>query len=146
MAGITNRGKRRLLEWPFNALALPTSFYAILASAFASAQDTSVISSCTIVPDNDNGYTHTALSKNTTDFPGITQDDTGDKATIRIKNLSWTASGGDMPSGAGATYLILTTGTAGTDDVIAFWSLTSARQVSTGQSLQVNNAELDLTE
>jgi hypothetical protein len=93
-----------------------------------------------------NGYNHISLGLNTTDFPAITQDDTGDKASILVRDLAWTASGGNLPSTTGAIYLVLTSGISGASDVLAFWSLTAPRQVSTTQQILINSAELDLTE
>ena len=149
MTGITNRGKRRLLEWPFNALALPVNFYAALfTAATAPTATTSTRAALTEIAAG-NGYTACgiALSKNTTDFPGITQDDTNNKGKVLVRNLTWTAAGGDLPiNDVGARYMCLCTGTAGTDDIIAFWDLGAARVVTATQALQVNAAELDLTE
>jgi hypothetical protein len=148
MAGITNRGKYKILASIFNAVALPTSFYAALVTTTPTA-DTNIKSELTEAA-NGTGYTTGGLilAKNTTDFPTLTEDDTLDKATIKIKNLAWTASAGLLPSNAGATHLILTddNATQGSREVWAFWSLGAARQVSDTQQLQVNNAEIDITE
>jgi hypothetical protein len=149
MTGVTNRGKRRFLEWPLNALALPTNFFAALFTAANSpTATTSTRSSLTEVAAG-NGYTAggISLSKNATDFPSITQDDTNNLAKILVRNLTWTASGGDLPADdVGARWMCLCSGTAGTDDIISYWDLGASRVVTNTQQLQVNAAEIDVVD
>ncbi len=149
-SGITNRGKYKLLDWVFRGTALPTNFYvALITSAVAPTVDTNTFSELTEIVAG-NGYTAggISLTKNSTDFDTLTEDDSGDKGLVQIKDLVWTASGGTLPgSGNGARYAILTddNATQGSRLVIAWWDLTSDRSVSTGQTLTLQNCELDLT-
>lgn len=149
MTGVTNRGKRRLLEWPLNATTLPTNFFAALFTAnFTPIATTSIRSALQEVVAG-NGYTAggIALAKNVTDFPGITQDDTNNLSKILVRNLTWTAIGGDLPANdVGARWMGLCSGAAGVDDVIAFWDLGASRVVTNTQQLQVNSAEIDITD
>jgi hypothetical protein len=97
-----------------------------------------------------NGYTAggISLTKNSTDFDVLTEDDTGDLGKIQIKDLTWTASGGSLPgSGNGARWAVLTddNATQGNRIVIAWWDLTSDRSVSVGQPLTLQDCELRLT-
>lgn len=149
MAGWTNRGKYTILG-PIRGVALPTNFFAALVtSATAPVADTNTKSELTELA-NGNGYTTggISLTKNTTDFDVYTEDDTNDRALLQIKDLVWTASGGSLPATGGARYLILTddNGTQGSRLVIFFWDLTADRQVSVGQSLTIQDAEIRLTE
>lgn len=68
---------------------------------------------------------------------------------MQIKDVAWTAAGGPIPSGgSGASYAVLLddNGTIANREVLAYWSLTSARSVSTGQTLTLQDLELRLLE
>lgn len=149
-SGITNRGKYKLLDWVFRASTLPTNFYvALCTSAATPTVDTNTFSELTEIAAG-NGYTTggISLTKNSTDFDVLTEDDTGDLGKIQIKDLTWTASGGSLPgSGNGARWAVLTddNATQGNRIVIAWWDLTSDRSVSVGQPLTLQDCELRLT-
>lgn len=149
-SGITNRGKYKLLDWVFRASTLPTNFYvALCTSAATPTVDTNTFSELTEIAAG-NGYTAggTSLTKNSTDFDVLTEDDTGDLGKIQIKDLTWTASGGSLPgSGNGARWAVLTddNATQGNRIVLAWWDLTSDRSVSVGQPLTLQDCELRLT-
>lgn len=151
MAGLTNKGKMRILEAIFNGGTLPTNFYvALVTSAAAPDADTNTLSQLTEIAAG-NGYTSGGyqLTKNSTDFPSLTEDDSGNKGTIKIKTLTWSASGGPVPaSGSGARYAVLTdaNGTVGSREVWAWWDLVEDRAVSSGQDLSLTNLEIDLQE
>mgnify|MGYP000920312131 FL=1 len=149
-SGMTNRGNKLLFDYVFRATALPTNFYvALITSAVAPTADTNTFSELTEIAAG-NGYTSggISLTKNSTDFDVLTEDDANDKAIIQIKDLVWTASGGSIPaSGNGARYAILTdyNATMGSRQVLAWWDLTSDRTVSSGQPLTLQDCELDIT-
>jgi hypothetical protein len=68
---------------------------------------------------------------------------------VQAKDLVWTASGGTLPaSGNGARYCVFTddNGTDGSREIITYFDLVSDRQVSSGQSLTLQNCEVRLTE
>lgn len=147
MAGLTNHGTYQFMNILFNGATIPTNWYAALTSS--TPTDATDTKNTLTESANGNGYTTggISLTKNTTDFPGITENDASHYSSIRVKNLTWTASGGNMPSDTGATYLILTDDNATQTSriVFAYWSLGGARQVTDTQQLQVNNAELRFT-
>lgn len=149
-SGFTNRGKFLLFGYVFRGTTLPTNFYVALAtSATAPTADTNTLGELTEITAG-NGYTTGgySLARNATDFDTLTEDDTGDKALIQLKDVAWTASGGNLPaSGSGARYAVLTddNATVASRQVLAFWDLTSDRTVSSGQPLTLQNCELDLT-
>lgn len=151
MAGWTNKGKYRFFDWLFRGGTLPTNFYVFLATAaVAPAPDINTKSELTEIA-NGNGYTTggISLSLNSTDFDVLTEDDANDRALIQIKDLVWTAAGGNLPgSGDGARYACLTddNGTQGSREVLAYWDLGADRQVSATQTLTVQNCELRLVE
>jgi hypothetical protein len=153
MAGWTNRGKFMMMDGYFRATSaqIPTTFYvALVTSAAAPTADTNTLSELTQVAAG-NGYTSggIAVARNSTDFDVLTEDDTGDQAVLQIKDLVWTASGGTLPaSGSGARYAVLTddNATVASRRVVAWWDLVSDRSVSSGQTLTLQNCELDITE
>lgn len=151
MAGFTNKGKARMLNGFMRGQSVPTTFYmALCTSATAPTQDTNTFSELTEIAAG-NGYTTggLAVARNTTDFDTFTEDDTGDLAYVRIKDLVWTASGGNLPaSGSGARYAVLLddNGTVGSREVLAYFDLSSDRTVSTGQTLTLVDLELRLTQ
>ena len=152
MAGITNRGKYKILNYYFRRQGtLPTNFYIpLITSAVAPTADTNTLSELTQIASG-NGYTTNGISltPGTTDFDVMTEDDTNDKAILQLKDIVWTASGGSMPgSGNGARYAPLTddNATPGSRDVIAWWDLVSDRVISDTQTLTLQNCEIDLTE
>ena len=151
MAGWTNKGKFRMLDWVFRATAAPTNFYvALVTSAVAPAADINTKSELTEIV-NGQGYTTggISLTKNATDFDVLTEDDTNDRGLIQIKDLVWTASGGPIPaSGNGARYAVFTDDnvTQGSREIIGYWDLVSDRTVSDTQTLTLQDCELRLNE
>lgn len=148
---VTNRGKYLILQEFFrNPTEFTTLYIALITSAAAPTVDTNTFSELTEIAAW-NGYTAggISLSRNSTDFDTLTEDDSGNLAYIRARDIVWTASGGSLPgSGNGARYAILTddNGTQGSRQVIAYWDLTSDRTVSSGQTLTLTDCEIRLTE
>ncbi|MCZ2077898.1 MAG: hypothetical protein LC130_23205 [Bryobacterales bacterium] len=146
---VTNKGKYRILDVYFRNGTEPTTFYMFLAtSAAAVVADTNTKSELTEVATG-NGYTAggIAVARDSTDFDVLTEDDTNDKALVQIKDLVWTASGGNLPGSGAARYAVLTddNGTLGSREVIGGFDLSSDRVVSSGQTLTLQNCEFDLT-
>jgi len=151
MAGWTNKGKISVMDWSFRGATIPTNFYvALVTSTTAPGADTNTLGDLTQIQTG-NGYSDGGyqLTPNSTDFDTLTEDDTADKGIIKIKDVAWTASGGNIPaSGNGARYAVLTddNATVANRIVIAYWDLTSDRTVSDTQTLTLIDLELDLTE
>jgi len=98
-----------------------------------------------------NGYTDGGfeLTPGATDIPTSTQDNSGDKAFVRIKDIAWTASGGTLPSsGDGARWAVLTddNATVANRQVIAYFDLNANRQIGNTEVLTLQNLTLELTE
>lgn len=151
MAGFTNKGKYHLLNIALRNGTEPTNFYvALVTSATAPTADTNTLSQLTEIATG-NGYTTGgySLNRDSTDFDTMTEDDSADRGYAQVKDIVWTASGGNLPaSGSGARYAVLTddNATVGSREVWAYWDLTSDRTVSTGQTLTLQNLELRLNE
>lgn len=146
----TNKGKFHVLGVTFRNATEKTNYYvALVTSATAPTADTNTLSQLTEIA-NGNGYTTGGyqLTPNTTDFDTLTEDDSGDKGLVQIKDVAWTASGGTLPgSGSGARYAVLIDDnvTVGSREVYAWWDLSSDRSVSSGQTLTLQNLELNIT-
>lgn len=151
MAGWTNKGKAHVLDVTFRGTAAPTNYYvALVTSAAAPTADTNTLSQLTEITAG-NGYTSggISLTRNSTDFDSLVEDDTGDQGELQIKDLVWTASGGSIPgSGNGARYAVLTDDnvTVGSREVYIYWDLTSDRSVSDGQTLTLQDCQIDINE
>lgn len=148
-SGYTNRGKFKELETRYRNVAVPTAYHVPLVKSTPTA-DTNVMSDETEIATG-NGYTSggDALTPGATDFDVLTEDDTGDLAFVQLRDIVYTASGGDLPSDSvGATFMLLTDDnvTVSAREVYLYWDLGGARVVSNGQSLTIQDAEARLTE
>lgn len=109
---MTNKGKRDLLQHEFiRTESLPTNYYvALVTDSGSPGDDTNLMSDLTEVP-NGNGYTSGGiqLTPGATDFDTITEDDENDRGEIKIKDLTFLATGGAIPiSGDPVHYAVLT--------------------------------------
>lgn len=144
-SGLTNKGINNILDIVFRGATPPTNFYmALCTSATAPSADTNTFTQLTEIAAG-NGYTSGGyqLSRNSTDFDSLVEDDTNDQADLLIKDVTWTASGGSIPgSGNGARYAVLLDddGTVANREVWAFWDLSSDRSVSDGQDLTLEDS------
>lgn len=151
MAGWTNRGKYNALAQRFRGVSGETNLYvALVTSAVAPDADTNTLGQLTEIQAG-NGYASGGyqLSRNDTDFDVLTEDDGNDRALVQVKDVVWTASGGNIPaSGGGARYAVLTDddGTIGNREVEVYWDLSSDRTVSDGQTLTLQNLEIRINE
>lgn len=152
MAGWTNRGKKRIIDYWFRRTGgLPTNFYlALCTSANTPTADTNIMSDLTEIAAG-NGYTAggTVIVPNGSYFPYLAEDDVNDRAVMIAQQMGWTASGGNLPaSGNGARWLVLTddNATPASRDVICYWDLVSDRTVSNGQLLQLVDMTIRATE
>jgi hypothetical protein len=152
-SGITNKGLASILKSAFQnqTTTPPTAYYlALVTSTAAPTVDTNTwsdLSANEIAAGN--GYTANGQSftANTTDFATLTEDDTNDLGSITLKDVTWAASGGTIPSsGSGARYLVLmdNNGTPASRIVLAWWDLGVDRSASSGTNLTVAAPKLSL--
>jgi len=147
-SGWTNKGKMRLLE-TMRGVSLPTNFYMALITSTPDA-DTNLMSDETEITAG-NGYVTggISLTKNATDFDVITESDASDYGEIQLKNIVWTASGGNVPSGgSGARFAVLTDddGTIADREIWIYFDLSSNRTVSDTQTLTLTDCAARLSE
>ena len=143
MATITTRGRTVLMQW-MRGTSMPSALAMVLVTDTPTAA-TKVQSELTEVA-NGNGYTTggISVSLNSTDFDSFAEDDTADETEIQIKNLVWTASGGNIPaSGSGPLFAVLVDD-AVDPNVIAYFSFDTAQTVLSGNSLTLIDFRLIL--
>lgn len=143
MAGFTNRGKKLILDTYFRGATAPANFYLILCtSAVTPTADTNTQSELTQITGG-TGYTTNGVSiaRNSTDFDTMTEDDTNDWAQALLKDIVWTASGGNLGPARWAV-LVDDNATPGSRQVIAYFDLGSDRTVSDTQTLTLVDCTL----
>lgn len=150
MVGWTNRGKVNVLDERYRATTLPINYYiALVRATTAPTPDTNTLGELTQISTgtgySDGGFT---LNLNSTDFDVLTEDDGNDRALIQIKDVVFTASGGNLDSGAGARHAIFTDHNAviASREVEHYFDLVSDRNVSTGQTLTLQDLEIRIDE
>ena len=150
MAGVTNRGKKVILNTYFRADATdePTAF----KMALVLAADPPVVDDKTLADVSEiatgNGYAAggTAITRDATGFDVITEDDGADRGLVQAADVVYTASGGPIPaSGLGARFACLMDD-ASTPNMVAFFDLASDRTISNGQTLTLQVCEIRLNE
>lgn len=152
MSGWTNKGKAAIMDSYFRATGTPGTFYIALCTPDTTpTADTNTFNDLTEI-NAGSGYTSGgyALDRNDTDFDTLTEDDTNDRGDLQIKDVTWTASGGPIPcsGGSGARWAVMLDDitTVTSREVISYWDLSSARSVTDGQDLTLQDLELRLTE
>jgi len=161
-SGITNKGKAWILETVFrkqrnaSGTLSDVMYIALVTSSnVPNADDTTWADLNSTEIAVGNGYTAggTALALGTTDFDTVISDadaDTNDYGYIRLKDISWSASGGSIPDSGTASYAVLMDNAGGAADntankLIAWWDLGGTRSVSAGQTLSLQDLEIRLT-
>lgn len=148
MAGWTNKGKLDALKVLHDGTSGPTNFYVhLVTDATVPGPASTTLGTFTEVSGG--GYAAKQLAKNTTDFP-VSANGTANDAYIQIKDLTWTASGGNIGTTANAIrYALLTDDngtTAAARNVYYYWDLGSDKIVSDGDSLTLKQLQIDLNE
>ncbi len=148
-SGWTNKGCAEILDAFFRGASLQTNYYvALCTDANTPDADTNLLSDLTEIAAG-SGYTSGGyqLTPNGTDFDTLTENDTDDRAICQIKDVVYTASGGTIPdSGDGARWGAITDDNVTVADriVYGYLDLTSARAVSDGQTLTLQDIEFRL--
>lgn len=150
MAGMTNRGKKVMLNAYFTADATdePAGFKMALAtSAIAPTQDTNVLTDVTEIAAG-NGYTAggIAIARSAVGFDVLTEEDTADYGAAQMADIVWTATGGSIPSSGGGARYALLLDDAVTPNVIAYFDLSTDRTISDTQTLTFADFDVRLTQ
>lgn len=142
----TTRGIELLFDWAFRAATRPAHYYlALVTSATTPTGATKTLGDLTEVA-NGHGYVSGGfqLDPNSTDFNALVADDTNHWTYVGIKNISWTASGGDIPiSGSPPAHIVLTTdaGAISAHPVIWYQTLGGDRTIVSGNTLSVTGIQ-----
>lgn len=149
MAGVTNRGKKVMLNAYFAADATdePGAFtLALTESTTAPTADTNVMADLTEVA-NGNGYTTggEAVVRGS-GFDNITEDDGADRGSIQLINVVWTGSGAGIPASGNPPRWAVLLDDAATPNIVAYFDLVSDRSVSSGQTLTLQDCEIRINE
>ena len=146
-SGTTDRGKKLLLDYAYEASTVPTTYYlALCTSAVTPTKAINTFSEMTEIAAG-NGYTTggNALTA-ATDFT-VTEVDSTVGAKVILSDQTWTASSGNLPaSGDGARWAVLLDGAVSGSNVLAYFDLVSDRTVSDTQTLTIQAAEIDANE
>jgi len=146
-SGTTDRGKKLLLDYAFEASTVPTTYYlALCTSATSPTKATNLFSDLTEVAAGNGYVTGGSALTAATNFT-VTEVDSTVGAKVVIDDVTWTASGGDLPSsGDGARWAVLLDGAVSGSNVLAYFDLVSDRTVSDTQTLTIEDAEIDANE
>jgi hypothetical protein len=128
----------------------PSSYYVMLVTDIASTLTTctNAASELSEIPSG-NGYNSPGASifRSASDMDVSTEDDGSNIWQFQLADVAWTATGGNIPaSGNGANAAVLVTASGGLRDVMCWWDLVSNRTVSDGQTLTLQDCELQITE
>ena len=107
---VTNRGKYLIVESFFrNPTEFTNLYMALVTNATPPTVDHNTLGELTEIA-NGNGYATGgySLNRDATDFDTLSEDDSGDKAAIKIKDITWTAAGGSLPASGSAAQKSVT--------------------------------------
>lgn len=111
MAGVTNRGKLRELQYTYQARALPAKlFVALVTNTTPPTASTAVFSQLEEIAAG-NGYSQGGieLTPGVVDFPTAIEDPTNNLARALVRNIQIAAAGGAIPSsGPGISWAVIT--------------------------------------
>lgn len=119
---LTNRGRFRIFDSYLRGAAPPTSFYLALGtSATPPTVDTNTLSEVTQASGGGYPSGGWEYDRNTTDFPSLTENDANAFSSVGVKDLSVTATGGDITF----LYILLTddNATVGSREVWGYWQV-----------------------
>jgi hypothetical protein len=142
-SGVTDAGKTILLNNSFKGSTVAADYHLILISDVSGVdRDLTTLAGVTELPT---GAGYTAGGKSIA-YSAITVTDVGGTpgAKAVIDDQQWDATGTFPASGTGARYAVLADGTTSSDNIIAWFDLTEARTLTSGQFLKLSGCEVDL--
>jgi len=139
MAGLTAIGKQRLLEYFFRGAATPNYWYVALATnAVAPSDSTIYLSELVECGGGDYGEGGQEFERTPFYFETL-ENDTSDYAYLRLKDVTWNATGTAIPN---IKYVLL----IASDEIHAYWTLTTTTTVNVGEFITFQDLEIRITE
>ncbi len=140
----TTRGMRRAMAGVFQGESLPSSFYVALVKASSSPTRATTVMSGLAEIAAGSGYTSGGIeiARDSVDFDTLTEDTVNFLVDLELADVSWTATGGSIPtSGDGARYAVLTNNnaTVANREVWFVWDLGGNRSVTVGQAITLRD-------
>lgn len=152
MAGMTNICKSNLLSHFFRSSGGPSlDFRAVLITGANVPGPDTIYMSDVVEIAGGNGYTSGGhvIRGGVDGFPWTEIDDEGDKGILRLKDITFTASGGSIPSSAApARYLLVVQDISDADNrkVYMWFDLSSDIVLSDGQKLEISGMVVEIME
>jgi hypothetical protein len=142
---VTNRGRKRLAELAlkneYNDTTPPTNFYAhLITDVTGPTVDTDAMSGFTVVAVA--GYSAQAIPRSDSGWDTFYEDDGNDEAYAQAADFTYSPSA-DMN---GVYHCLLgESATFGSAECIVSWDLSGPVNVSGGQDLTIQDAEINFT-
>ena len=140
MAGLTNRGKYKILRCFLGVETAPTTLTVCLAKTDGTkipTAQTETTSALTMVPAGE--YTPVVVPVGSLT---ITEDDTLSRGTLSFPLVEFTAGVNPIPHSGTVRYVVVTSGV----DVVGYMDLGASVTVAAGQTLQIVNLKIHLSE
>lgn len=139
--GFTNRGKLRLLQMGLQDRVSTGYFIALVTDTVAPNVDTNIFSELEEI-NSGNGYSSGGepIARSVVGFPEDNEDDAIDKSSVTMRDVFFTADGGDLPSsGDGISFIVLTddNATVSNREVLAFAEFNSEKNLEDGEILSI---------
>ena len=142
-SGTTDKGKYLFLKYAFDGESVPATYRLILCEDDTSpTKATDTLSSLTELADG-SGYSSGGKALTSSEAT-VTEVDGTVGAKVVWDDQTWTATGTFPVSGSGARWAVITDGTAGSSNVLAYFSLGENRTLANEQTLTLQGLEVDL--
>lgn len=148
MPGLTNRGKKLILDVAFRAQNEPISYYVhLLTEAATLTPDVNIWSDVSANEISGGGYGEATLLRGTIDFDTLTQDPWSDRGEVLLADISWNATGGSIV----ARYAALTDDAGGSsgnanNNIICYWDFGSTQTAVDGTAFTLTDFSIRINE
>jgi len=147
--GFTNRGKLRAVQAFLQDIALTGFNIALVTNTPPPNADTNLFSELEEI-NSGNGYSSGGepVARSIVGFPVSNEDDLTDKSSVTMRDVFFTASGGNLPSsGGGIRFAVLTddNATVGSREIFAFAEFDSDKTLNDGEVLSILDLLFSLT-
>jgi hypothetical protein len=148
MAGLTNRGKKLILDMAFRAQSEPIRYYVhLLTSSATITADTNTWSDISANEISGGGYGEATAIRGVVDFDVSSENDSADQGEVQLADVNWTAVGSSIV----ARYAALTDDAGGSgghadNNVIAYWNFGSDQTTTATNVFTLSNFVIRIDE